>query len=64
MILGKDAFQVSDNNHCGLDQIMFISEVKDGLLMCFTFLKLFFSCLNLQSIHDVKGKMHLCLKLI
>lgn len=51
LILGKDAFWVCDNNHCGLDQIMFISKVKDELLMYFTFLKLFFP-LNLQSTHD------------
>lgn len=32
------------------------SSVREGWIVTFTFLKLFFSSLNLQSTHDVKGK--------
>lgn len=42
MILGKDALQVSDNElHCGLDQIMFISKVKDEVREIVNVLHLF-----------------------
>lgn len=34
IISRKYVFQVHDANHCSLDQVIFNSKVKDGLLMC------------------------------